>query len=221
MLPSRSLKDGTRERERMSSAATICVACGTADTAFDIDDRRRQRSDACREASLSPWASAGSDGRRTWGIGVSKDAGRRQDSVTRGQPARGPQGSDKPHHNNRERALRGERSGRNRDESHRRGNMFKLQVWMKQDDCVDAADTPGVDGAMSLTRHGQKPSGRAMQMSDWDREELFGIAFSEPVGPASREAPNARSGAPALGQYSLSRGEPGRVRLRLGTPDMR
>ena len=37
----------------------------------------------------------------------------------------------------------------------------------KQEDCVDAADTPGVDGAMSLTRHGQKPSGRAMQMSDW------------------------------------------------------
>jgi hypothetical protein len=42
----------------------------------------------------------------------------------------------------------------------------------------------GVDGAMSLIRHGQKPSGRAMQMPIWDREErLFGIAFSEPDGP--------------------------------------
>ena len=34
--------------------------------------------------------------------------------------ARGPQGSHKPHHNSRERALRGERSGGSRDESHRR-----------------------------------------------------------------------------------------------------
>ena len=32
----------------------------------------------------------------------------------------GPQASHKPHHNSRERALRGGRSGRNRDESHRR-----------------------------------------------------------------------------------------------------
>jgi hypothetical protein len=83
----------------------------------------------------------------------------------------------------------------------------------------------GVDGAMSLIRHGQKPSGRAMQMPIWDREErLFGIAFSEPVGPphpAKWLLQTPRSGAPALRQYSLSRGEPGRVRLRLGTPDMR
>jgi hypothetical protein len=34
--------------------------------------------------------------------------------------ARSAQGSHKPHHNSRERALCGERSGRNRDESHRR-----------------------------------------------------------------------------------------------------
>jgi hypothetical protein len=81
----------------------------------------------------------------------------------------------------------------------------------------------GVDGAMSLIRHGQKPSGRAMQMPIWDREErLFGIAFSEPAGPASRElaALDARSSAPAL-RHSSSRGEPGRDRLRLRAPDMR
>jgi hypothetical protein len=48
-----------------------------------------------------------------------------------------PQGSHKPHHNSRERALRGGRSGRNV------GQYVKLQVWTKQEDCVDAADTPG------------------------------------------------------------------------------
>ena len=59
---------------------------------------------------LAPWA--GSD--------------RNTPGCPRGPPghaptaARGPQGSHKPHHNSRERALRGERSGGNRDVSHRR-----------------------------------------------------------------------------------------------------
>jgi hypothetical protein len=87
---------------------------------------------------------------------------------------------------------------------------------------VDAADIAGVDAAMSLTRHRQNPVS-AMPMS-WDCEErLFGIEFSEPAGPASRElaALNARVKCASSLRDSSSRGEPGRDRLQLGAPDMR
>ena len=57
--------------------------------------------------------------------------------------ARGPQGSHKPHHNSRERALRGERSGGNRDESRRRAICQIAGL----DDAVPFVDARLTDGS--------------------------------------------------------------------------
>ena len=61
----------------MSTAATICVASGPPTTVMTGDGNAPT---PAGKRHHRPWASAGSDGRRTWGMGASKARGRRQDS---------------------------------------------------------------------------------------------------------------------------------------------
>ena len=112
----------------MSSAATICVACGTA---FDGDDGDGNAPTPAgkRHYDHGPKLVPMGVGRGVWACRETRVVVRTP--VTRGQPARGPQDSDKPHHNNRERVLRRERSGGNPDEKSPSGNMSNLQVWTR------------------------------------------------------------------------------------------
>ena len=117
-------------------------------------------------------------------MGVSRDAVVVRTPVTRGQPARGPQGSDKPHHNNRERVLRRERSGGNPDESHRRAICQIAGL----DEMVESFPPAQAIRALSLHDH----RFRIAVPSDVDDERRLAVA-GEDRTPATPSTPTGRA----------------------------
>ena len=184
----------------MSSAATICVACGTA---FDGDDGDGNAPTPAgkRHYDHGPQLVPMGVGRGVWACRETRVVVRTP--VTRGQPARGPQGSDKPHHNNRERVLRRERSGGNPDESHRRAICQIAGL----DEMVESFPPAQAIRALSLHDH----RFRIAVPSDVDAERRLAVAGedrtpatpSTPTGRARRRWRSASSSGPDRGRLVI------------------
>ena len=184
----------------MSSAATICVACGTA---FDGDDGDGNAPTPAgkRHYDHGPQLVPMGVERGVWACRETRVVVRTP--VTRGQPARGPQDSDKPHHNNRERVLRRERSGGNPDESHRRAICQIAGL----DDMVESFPPAQAIRALSLHDH----RFRIAVPSDVDAERRLAVAGedrtpatpSTPTGRARRRWRSASSSGPDRGRLVI------------------
>jgi hypothetical protein len=96
--------------------------------------------------------------------------------------ARGPQGSHKPNHNSRERALRGERSGRNRDERSPSRNMSNCRfgrivtMTLRLLSLADVKLPPARRSAEALQAEPPHPCGKAERFhkrfpNDWCAEQ--------------------------------------------------